>query len=68
MTGRSLACRRKAPVNVTEALSSAAVLEHVGLAEALELCLLLAEKDRQRFGRAAVRGHGRQPMNLTGSY
>jgi hypothetical protein len=45
--------------NVTEALSSAAELEHVGLAEALELCLLLADKAPQRFGRAAVRRHGR---------
>jgi hypothetical protein len=30
--------------NVTEALSSAAELEHVGLTEALELCLLLRDK------------------------
>jgi hypothetical protein len=30
--------------NVTEALSSASELEHVGLTEALELCLLLIEK------------------------
>jgi hypothetical protein len=29
--------------NVTEALSSASELEHVGLDEALELCLLLRE-------------------------
>jgi hypothetical protein len=33
--------------------------EHVGLTEALELCLLLADKEPQRFGRAAVRWHGR---------
>jgi hypothetical protein len=45
--------------NVTEALSSASELEHVGLAEALELCLLLADKESQRFGRAAVRWHRR---------
>ncbi len=45
--------------NVTEALSSASQVEHVGLAEALELCLLLADKEPQRFGRAAVRWHGR---------
>ena len=44
--------------NVTEALSSAFELEHVGLAEALELCLLLADKEPQRFGRPAVRWHG----------
>jgi hypothetical protein len=30
--------------NVTEALSSATELEHVGLTEALELCLLLRDK------------------------
>ena len=45
--------------NVTDALSSASELEHVGLAEALELCLLLADKDPQQFGPAAVRWHGR---------
>jgi hypothetical protein len=45
--------------NVTEALSSAAELEHVGLAEALELCLLLADKAPERFGRAALRWHAR---------
>ena len=45
--------------NVTDALSSASELEHVGLAEALELCLLIADKEPQRFGRAAVRWHGR---------
>jgi hypothetical protein len=45
--------------NVTEALSSAAELEHVGLTEALELCLLLADKTPERFGRAALRWHGR---------
>jgi hypothetical protein len=31
--------------NVLEALSSASELEHVGLAEALELCLLLRDKE-----------------------
>jgi hypothetical protein len=45
--------------NLTEALSSASELKHVGLAEALELCLLLADKEPHRFGRAAVRWHGR---------
>jgi hypothetical protein len=44
--------------NVTEALSSASELEHVGLAEALELCLLLT-KQPARFERAALRWHGR---------
>jgi Domain of unknown function (DUF4177) len=45
--------------NLTEALSAAAELEHVGLAEALELVLLLHTKAPDRFGRAAVRWHGR---------
>jgi hypothetical protein len=45
--------------NVTEALSAAAELQFVGLTEALELCLLLADREPQRFGRAAVRWHGR---------
>jgi hypothetical protein len=37
----------------------ASELEHVGLTEALELCLLLADKAPERFGRAALRWHGR---------
>lgn len=45
--------------NVTEALSSASELQHVGLAEALELCLLLRDKEPKRFSRAALRWHGR---------
>jgi hypothetical protein len=45
--------------DVTEALSSARELEHVGLAEALELCLLLRDKAPDRYGRAALRWHGR---------
>jgi hypothetical protein len=45
--------------NVTEALSSASELEHVGLAEALELCLLLRDKAPARYPRAALRWHGR---------
>jgi hypothetical protein len=45
--------------NLTEALSSASELEHVGLTEALELCLLVVEKEPERFQRAALRWHGR---------
>jgi hypothetical protein len=45
--------------NVLDALSSASELEHVGLAEALELCLLLREKEPARYTRAALRWHGR---------
>ena len=45
--------------NVTEALSAASELQHVGLAEALELCLLLRDKSPERYPRAALRWHGR---------
>ena len=45
--------------NVTEALSAAADLQFVGLAEALELTLLLADKEPEKFDRAAVRWHVR---------
>ena len=45
--------------NLTEALSAASELEHVGLAEALELCLLICDKAPERYSRAALRWHGR---------
>jgi hypothetical protein len=45
--------------NLTEALSAASELQHVGLLEALELCLLLCDKAPERFNRAALRWHGR---------
>ena len=45
--------------NVTEAVSGASELPHVGLAEALELCLLLRDKPPERYPRAAMRWHGR---------
>jgi hypothetical protein len=45
--------------NVTEALSAAAELQFVGLAEALELTLLLADGEDARYERAAVRWHVR---------
>src|SRR5262245_51354577 len=45
--------------NVTEALAAASALPHVGLVEALELCLLLCEREPEKFSRAAVRWHGR---------
>jgi hypothetical protein len=51
---RALDCR-----NVTETLSAASELEHVGLGEALELCLLLRDKAPERYPRAALRWHGR---------
>jgi hypothetical protein len=45
--------------NVTEALSAADELRFVGLAEALELTLLLADEEDARYGRAALRWHAR---------
>jgi len=45
--------------NVTEALSAAAELQFVGLAEALELTLLLSGGDLEKYNRAAVRWHVR---------
>ena len=45
--------------NATIALSAAADLPHVGLAEAIELVLLLAKDGGPRFQRAALRWQGR---------
>ena len=42
--------------NVTEALSAASELGFVGLAEALELTLLLADKEAEKYDCAAARG------------
>src|SRR5829696_6210611 len=43
--------------NVTEALSAASELQFVGLAEALELTLLLVQDEPEKYERAAVRWH-----------
>ena len=43
--------------NVTEALSAASELQFVALAEALELTLLLAEDEPEKYERAAARWH-----------
>jgi hypothetical protein len=45
--------------NLTEALSAASELQFVSLAEALELTLLLADKDPEKYDRAAARWHVR---------
>ena len=45
--------------NLTSALSSATELQHVGLAEALELTLLILAKEPVRFRAAALRWHAR---------
>jgi hypothetical protein len=43
--------------NVTEALSAASELQFVSLAEALELTLLLAGREPEKYERAAARWH-----------
>jgi hypothetical protein len=43
--------------NVTEALSAASELRFVSLAEALELTLLLADREPEKYERAAARWH-----------
>jgi len=45
--------------NVTEALSAASELPFVALAEALELTLLLADREPEKYERAATRWHAR---------
>jgi hypothetical protein len=45
--------------NVTEALSTATEVQFVGLAEALELTLLLVDDEPEKYGRAATRWHAR---------
>jgi hypothetical protein len=45
--------------NVTEALSAASELQFVSLADALELTLLLADKQPEKYERAAARWHVR---------
>jgi hypothetical protein len=45
--------------NVTEALSAPSELQFVGLAEAPELTLLLADKEPEKYDRAAFRWHSR---------
>ena len=45
--------------NVTEALSAASELQFVALAEALELTLLLADKEPGKYDRAVFRWHVR---------
>ena len=45
--------------NVTEAFSAAGELQFVGVAEALELTLLLADGEDAKYERAALRWHAR---------
>jgi hypothetical protein len=52
--------------NVVAAIAAAHQLGEMTLADALALCVLLAEKDPRRFDRAAVRWHGRYVMETQG--
>jgi hypothetical protein len=45
--------------SVTNALAAAGELKPLGLTDSLELVLLLRDKAPERFGRAALRWHGR---------
>jgi hypothetical protein len=51
--------------NARIALAAAADLPHVGLADALELLLLLLDSEPARFERAALRWHGRYCREVT---
>ena len=53
---------RSAPL----ALASAAELRFVSLTDALELCLLLCEREPRRYERAALRWHGRYCREVEG--
>jgi hypothetical protein len=52
--------------NVTAALAAAHQLESLNLADALALTVLLAEKEPDRFDRAAVRWHARYALENRG--
>jgi hypothetical protein len=52
--------------NTSAALSAASELPHVGLTEALVLCLLLLAKEPGRFERAALRWFGRYCREVAG--
>jgi hypothetical protein len=50
----------------TAAFSAASELEHVGLADALELCLLVRDSEPTRFDGAALRWHARYCREAAG--
>ena len=52
--------------NVALALAAASELRNVSLSDALELCLLLCEREPRRFERAALRWHGRFCREVVG--
>jgi hypothetical protein len=51
--------------NARIALAEAADLGHVGLADAVELLLLILDAEPSRFERAALRWHGRYCREVT---
>ena len=61
LTAQGSACMRSRRAldrgNATEALSAASELQFVGLAEALEVTLLLADAEPEKYERAAARWH-----------
>jgi hypothetical protein len=50
--------------SVTNALACAAELKPLGLTDSLELLLLIREKAPERYGRAALRWHGRYCLEV----
>jgi hypothetical protein len=52
--------------NATIALAAATELRSVSLTDALELCLLLCEREPGRYERAALRWHGRYYQEVDG--
>jgi hypothetical protein len=52
--------------SAASALASAAELRSVSLTDALELCLLLSEREPARYERAALRWHGRYCREVDG--
>jgi hypothetical protein len=52
--------------NALGALAAGAELRHGSLTDALELCLLLCEREPRRYERAALRWHGRYCREVEG--
>ena len=67
-SGSPYACFRRAIERrqATAALSAAAELRHVALTDALELLLLLRDRDPARYPRAVLRWHGRFGREVPG--
>jgi len=52
--------------NLASAMSSASDLDHVGLADALELCLLIRDRESKRLEQALLRWHARYCREVRG--